>query len=125
MKKFIYTGQISDGSDDRIYVTHLIVPPSVREISCYNRSLSYSSVVHIELNEGLERIGCQAFLSCISLTRIVIPSTVRYIDNEAFSHCSKLEHVELNEAHWKTFAFHPLPSRSDGRHSHVAIVWPI
>ncbi|EAY22210.1 hypothetical protein TVAG_093840 [Trichomonas vaginalis G3] len=49
---------------------------------------------NITLNEGLEFIGDSSFQES-SLTSIIIPSTVRYIDGNAFYKCSRLERIEI------------------------------
>ena len=51
----------------------------------------------IELCEGLLEIGACAYMSCRSLRRIIIPSTVTRIGWGAFSKCEKLETIQLNE----------------------------
>ena len=44
----------------------------------------------VELNYGLESIGDMCFGECISLERLVIPSTVTYIHSSAFNSCDNL-----------------------------------
>lgn len=51
--------------------------------------------MNVEICDGLEAISRRAFASCESLERILIPSTVKTIDFQAFSNCTKLRNVEL------------------------------
>jgi len=56
-----------------------------------------SQLKEVVLNEGLQKIGKQAFYHCKSLESIKLPSTVTEIGNAAFAGCSNLEEVVLNE----------------------------
>ncbi|KAL7540976.1 LOW QUALITY PROTEIN: hypothetical protein ACHAXR_010534, partial [Thalassiosira sp. AJA248-18] len=49
----------------------------------------------VELCEGLQEIGENAFRGCVSLRRIKIPSTVVRMLDYAFYNCTLLEEVEL------------------------------
>ena len=51
--------------------------------------------VHIHLSSASE-IPNFAYAFCLSLKRIVIPSTVKIIGKGAFRGCSHLEYVELH-----------------------------
>ncbi|RCJ02458.1 leucine-rich repeat domain-containing protein, partial [Metamycoplasma hominis] len=48
------------------------------------------------LNEGLERIGAETFVSA-KIWSITIPSSVKEIDKSTFSGCTNLKEVFLNE----------------------------
>ena len=54
----------------------------------------------VELNEGLQKIGRMAFVSCPSLKSIKLPSTVTEIGINAFSRCRNLREVTLNIKRW-------------------------
>eukprot|EP00980_Cylindrotheca_fusiformis_P028604 scaffold22616_cov90-Cylindrotheca_fusiformis.AAC.1 len=54
-------------------------------------------LARLVLNEGLKRIGEEAFCGCRCLTEVEIPSTVNVIDNWAFWRCMRLEQLGLNE----------------------------
>eukprot|EP00980_Cylindrotheca_fusiformis_P010056 scaffold2220_cov75-Cylindrotheca_fusiformis.AAC.11 len=56
-----------------------------------------SLLARLVLNEGLERIGENAFNHCKSLTEVNIPSTVKVIDERAFYQCNLLARLVLNE----------------------------
>jgi hypothetical protein len=45
---------------------------------------SCKNLEEVNLNAPLEKIGSSTFTECDSLTKITIPSTVRYIDPTAF-----------------------------------------
>lgn len=46
--------------------------------------------------EGITNIGVSAFEDCNNLTKVVLPTTLRYIQEEAFKGCGKLATVEIN-----------------------------
>eukprot|EP00980_Cylindrotheca_fusiformis_P015503 scaffold4394_cov138-Cylindrotheca_fusiformis.AAC.1 len=72
------------------------IPPNVRVID--SSAFEYcTSLARLVLNEGLEEIGCEAFIGCNSLTEVEIPSTVRVIHRRAFSQCRLLARLVLNE----------------------------
>ena len=56
-----------------------------------------TTLLTVELNEGLERIGSQSFEECKSLETITLPSTVKEIGTAAFDGCISLVNVQLNE----------------------------
>ena len=53
-------------------------------------------ITEINLSEGLEAIGDNAF-SGMTITQIEIPSTVNSIGNGAFTNCSNLEAIDVDE----------------------------
>ena len=70
-----------------------------------------SSVIEVTLPEGLVKIGARAFADCSDLEKINFPSTLRIIEDEAFSGCIQLdveapndvrcgENVLKNTLHW-------------------------
>ncbi|KAL7523052.1 hypothetical protein ACHAXR_000007, partial [Thalassiosira sp. AJA248-18] len=71
-------------------------PSSVNEVGdaafCYCVSLR-----DVVLNEGLQKIGEQAFHVCELLANIKFPPTVREVGDDAFGGCSNLRGVLLNE----------------------------
>lgn len=56
----------------------------------------------IELGEGLHTIGPGAFQFCISLKKIVIPSTVTKIGADAFNGCTQVMEVKFCEGRLQT-----------------------
>ena len=79
---------------NRASVTSLTIPATVRRIHA-EAFEACSSLVSIELPEGLEEIGKHAFHGCTSLTSLTIPTTVRRIHRGAFSGCSSLVSMQL------------------------------
>ena len=51
----------------------------------------------IVLNDGLKKIGTQAFTGCCSLQSISFPSTLTEVSESAFENCKSLREVVLNE----------------------------
>lgn len=43
-------------------------------------------------------IGYAAFAECRNLTNVIVPDTVRSIENYAFSHCTALEEIQLSDS---------------------------
>jgi len=89
---FIYTGQSRD--DIPRNITHVRIDPSVKSIGPAVFS-ACTQLMHVELCDGLERIGFMAFFGCTSLASISIPSTVGVIAGFAFHGCTQLMNVEL------------------------------
>lgn len=55
-------------------------------------SLSYNRAIEVlELPEGLDSIARAAVQYCYNLRRIVLPSTVRYLGDNTFKDCNKLQ----------------------------------
>ena len=84
----------------------LIIPPivnyrgveySVTEIA-QSSFLSCSSLTSIVIPESVTTIGNGAFTSCSSLTSITIPKSVTYIGRYAFSNCSSLTSITIPES---------------------------
>lgn len=68
---------------ERCGITYIEIPSTVTAIP-YECFLDCSSLSSVTLNEGLETIGLGAFAGCTSLTEIVVPDSVTYIDAHAF-----------------------------------------
>ena len=50
-------------------------------------------LTHVEIKEGVKHIGYRAFAACKSLETVIIPSTIEYIQGDAFSYTSNLANV--------------------------------
>ncbi len=51
----------------------------------------------VSLPDSLERIGTNAFYSCIYLEKIKIPDNVTYMGSQVFAHCKNLKEVTLSK----------------------------
>lgn len=72
--------------------TMIIIPKTVTTIG----SLAFSrrsKLKKVQLPEGLERIGRDAFSDCDALEEIIIPASVKTIDPYAFASCDGLKKV--------------------------------
>ena len=90
----IYVGQSREEIPSD--VKYVKVDPSVKAID----TMAFQEcceLIHVELPEGLERIGDNSFHLCTSLERINIPSGVLVICEAAFYDCTMLMNVELCE----------------------------
>ena len=72
----------------------VVLPDSIRTIE-RNAFYNCTSLREIDLPEGLERIEERAFCNT-ALESLVIPSSVTYIGEYAFTNCTALETVEIN-----------------------------
>ena len=85
---------IGESAFARTRLTTVELPDSVRTIGD-GAFQSCTSLTTVVLNEGLESIGRDAFGSCTRLTSVTFPSTLTNIDTAAFKRCSKLTSIEL------------------------------
>ena len=89
-------------------LTSVILPSTIQRIedgAFYNSSYSScSSLISINLPEGLTYIGANAFKECTSLPEITIPSTLTSMGNNAFDGCTNLKKITWNAKHCVDFA---------------------
>ena len=85
---FLYTKGVSVPRN----VTRVRIHHSVKHIPFHTFS-GCTTLVEVELHEGLRSIGMKAFYECSSLLRIIIPTSVSDILNGAFSGCTALVEV--------------------------------
>lgn len=74
--------------------TMIIIPKTVTTIG----SLAFSrrsKLKKVQLPEGLERIGRDAFSDCDALEEVTIPASVKTIDPYAFASCDRLKKVSF------------------------------
>ena len=57
--------------------------------------MSCESLTEIVIPDGVINIGYQAFMSCWNLTSVTIPDSVTNIDANAFFDCTSLEHISV------------------------------
>jgi hypothetical protein len=73
---------------------NVIIPSTVRTI-CDCAFRGCTSLIHVELVEGLEQIQVLAFQHCTSLVNVIIPSTVEYIGANAFKDCTSMVAIDF------------------------------
>ena len=87
---------IADGTttlnDLKQYITDVVIPDSVTEITDYAFS-NCSNLKSITIPNGVTSIGSKAFMNCVSLKRISIPASVTEIDWEPFFDCVSLKEI--------------------------------
>ena len=49
----------------------------------------------VVIREGITHVGFSAFVDCVNMTEIVLPNTLRGIDDMAFRNCPKLQRVNI------------------------------
>ena len=102
----IYDNGIYLGNEENPYVILLDamdktiescqLPSGTKAIN-HNAFAECSSLVTVELNDGLCFIGDYAFYKCTNLQNIAIPDTVNSIGHAGFMHCSSLPSVHIPE----------------------------
>ena len=75
-------------------ITSVSIPETVNEIQ-YEAFSYCTSLIAVQLPEGLTKIAQALFYGCNKLTSVVIPSTVNRIELGAFSGCSSLASLNL------------------------------
>ena len=88
---FLYTKGVSVPRN----VTRVRIHHSVLHIPLHAFS-GCTTLVEVELHAGLRMIGEMAFYRCISLLRIIIPSSVSDILYGAFAYCGFLRNVTIS-----------------------------
>lgn len=71
------------------------VPATVEKIDY--ESFKGSGIADITIPEGVSVIGNMAFMNCLSLTKIVYPSSLKNIYDNAFSGCTNLADVTFKD----------------------------
>ena len=86
---------IGIGAFAQCYLESIVIPAKVKHIgwSAFSSCTNLSSVT---FSEGLVSIRGNAFSSCESIKQISLPSTLKYIGEEAFEH-TELEAVSVPE----------------------------
>ena len=90
---FIYTG--AEGERIPRNATHVIV----HELTTFVRDAAFyhhRNIVEVVCHENVEKIGCEAFLECRSLRRVIMPG-VKVLELSAFGECKALTDVECGE----------------------------
>ena len=87
--------QDPDWPEVRNRVKKLVVQGDVRVLDASGLQMRY--LEHLELPEGLEKIGHESFMRCERLREIQFPSSLKEIENYSFSRCRSLERVIFQE----------------------------
>lgn len=60
-----------------------------------NKLVQYTgSKCEVRIPEGIKVIGTCSFKDCSNITKVIIPSSVECVEENAFVNCEKLEHIE-------------------------------
>ncbi len=80
-------------------IKKVIIPYTVKEIA-KNAFYNNPSIELIEIqtkgNQGLEKIGVNAFYNCTNLREVILPETVKDVGQSAFENCTNLSNVVLS-----------------------------
>lgn len=86
-----YVNSSENWENDQLYLgQHLI---KVRQTQQPDGSFSN---VTVEVEPGTLSISVAAFSECTSVTKVVLPDSLKIIDRDAFKDCTTIEHVEFN-----------------------------
>ena len=92
---FLYEGE-ELAYELKCQLTRVHVGPQVTEIP-YAEFCYCEKMIALQLNEGLEVIGEEAFEGCTSLRSVTIPSTITKWGEMAFFGCISLIELQLKE----------------------------
>ena len=76
----------------------LVIPETVNGLKVTaidDNALQGCYAREIILPDSIEKIGAQAFLSCINLESLVLPKNLKHIEPGAFAHCYSLKSVTM------------------------------
>lgn len=74
-------------------VSEFTVPGEVKEIG--SGAFAFSSLVKVNLPEGLETIGYEAFMDSAALNTVNLPSSLKVIEEAAFYRCPSLKDITI------------------------------
>ena len=81
----------------------IFIPDSLRKVNVTGTSVTdhfaynIDSIEEIELADGIEEIGDNAFYKCVTLNKIKMPLSLKTIGNRAFYDCHSLNSIVINE----------------------------
>ena len=87
--------------EDCTSLKYMIIPKKVKiiEDSAFAECTSLEDIrfecMRSDGDDGIDRIGMNAFRNCSALNSINLPETLEYIGNQAFRGCSKLKRVNI------------------------------
>lgn len=95
-------------NDDTVVITggectaeNLIIPSSIDDkpvtVVCDFALKGNSSIVNLEISEGIYKVGISAFENCDNLVQVKVPSTVSDLGWYAFADCDKLMAIDVDE----------------------------
>ena len=85
--------EIRQGAFARCKIDVIEIPCGVKAISPYAFEDAY--IYHLMLDEGIETIGFRAFYDCYIIFKVILPPSVKTIEDEAFRIASLT--IELND----------------------------
>ena len=75
-------------------VTWVVFLLNITKVVIGAHACQFSRLVVVEIPEGVERIGEGAFSCCFHLTDISFPTTLTFIEKDAFCLCSSLANID-------------------------------
>lgn len=87
---------------------NVILPPQIKRIE--DKAFENTTIESIEISEGTESIGKDAFANCKYLRKVIIPKSVTACDLHAFYGCSNLTEVDnrskINPRHFMSTPYY-------------------
>lgn len=77
--------------------TNITISNNVKTIGRYSFLVTDIQELYFEENSTCERIGSYAFLGCKQLHTVILPNSVKFLDNGAFDSCTSLNKFVLNK----------------------------
>lgn len=87
------TGLGKQCAEGRGSITAVTLPNTIRIIG--DQALSYLNITEITIPEGVETIGAYAFTSDTKLKKVVLPSTMKLIEDGAFFNTTALTEIHI------------------------------
>lgn len=85
---------VKNNEGDWKEVTGTITIKNIKNIG--KNSFAGLSISQLEINEGVETIGANAFQNCLDLTSVTLPSSLTLIGDKAFDECWNIKNVYYN-----------------------------
>lgn len=80
------------------YLSNVKLPSTIKKIEDYAFGVCRYSLTSIEIPEGIETIGYEAFSNCVKLQSITIPNSVKTIGGRAFISCDSVSSINIPSA---------------------------
>ena len=83
------------GDEEDVVIPERLGGYPVTEIGEY--AFEHSSIKTVQLPEGIEYIGRYAFRYCFGLTDIILPESLKTINDSVFYKCTSLKRIQISE----------------------------
>ncbi|MBQ7941275.1 MAG: leucine-rich repeat protein [Muribaculaceae bacterium] len=88
--------EIGYSAFSRLNIEEINLPASLRKLDMYSFAYCYKLKTDVIIPDGVTDIPVACFLSCQSFKKLVLPSSVRFIEDFAFEN-TRIEEIEFSE----------------------------